>query len=268
MSEPMTEAVQSTRGFNCIFIHSSLDDAGLTSEQFRVLAHLSRRAGDGAAWASNATMAEKCRLHPDTVVACLKELERRRMIRREARPGKTTVVKIMPPNYWDLAQPAKLERNGRAASRPADPPETKGGPSDHPPETKGGHPPETKGGEGNPPKVIPNGAGAPAAKEPAAKRQLTDGWVAGWEKRFGGPYKFEGAKDGKAADALLATGLTVASLLKLAAEAWDNVELFNCKHAMSLAGFASRFNEIRGELIAKRQPKRPAQQFVRADKNL
>lgn len=163
------EAIQSTRGFNCIFIHSSLDDAGLTTEQFRVLAHLSRRAGDGVAWASNASMASICRVREETIVACLRELERRRIIVREVRPGKTNRFQIMPPNGWDLKQLESVNGVGRTPSTPPkqSPPQTK---PPHPPEIKPPHPPETKDGEGNPIKGIQqresNGAGAP---DPIAK---------------------------------------------------------------------------------------------------
>lgn len=140
MSEP-TEASQTTRGFNVIFIHSSIDDAGLTPQQFRVLAHIARRAGDGVSWASNATMAETCRIHPDTLTDCLKALEALAIIVRVARPGKTTVWKINPPNLWTFNQPTPSNH----------PPASKGEQS---PDLKGEHPPESKGDEGNPKKEI------------------------------------------------------------------------------------------------------------------
>ena len=95
-NEPLNEAVQSTRGFNVIFIHSSLDDAGLTPQQFRVFAHLSRRASDAVCWASLDTMAKTCRMHADTVKECLKWLETRQMISKETRQGKTTLWKVKP----------------------------------------------------------------------------------------------------------------------------------------------------------------------------
>lgn len=102
----------------------------------------------------------------------------------------------------------------------------------------------------------------PASPPQSHKRELTDGWCAAWAARFGGPYKFEGAKDGKAADSLLATGLPVAELLALAAKAWErlrdpavvNGDAFNSKHAVSLASFASRFNEVRVEVATAPKP--------------
>lgn len=108
---PHTEAseiLQETRGFNIIFIHSSLDDAGLTPQEFRLFAHLSRRAGSGEAWAGAASMATACRMHPDTVWSALKELERRKMVLRENRPGRTTLIRLTKPSDWNL-QPTGLE---------------------------------------------------------------------------------------------------------------------------------------------------------------
>jgi len=100
-----SHVLQETKGFNIIFIHSSLDDAGLTPQEFRLFAHLSRRAGSGEAWASAASMATACRMHQDTVWAALNELERRRMVVREARPGKTTLIRLTKPSDWNLNPP-------------------------------------------------------------------------------------------------------------------------------------------------------------------
>lgn len=103
--EEASEILQETRGFNIIFIHSSLDDAGLTPQEFRLFAHLSRRAGSGEAWASAASMASACRMHQDTVWASLNELERRNMVIRQARPGKTTLIRLTKPSDWNLNPP-------------------------------------------------------------------------------------------------------------------------------------------------------------------
>ena len=150
---PENEAVQSTRGFNCIFIHSILDDAGLTPQQFRLLAHISRRAGDGKSWASNKTMAEVCKMHEETVVSALAELERRKMVERISRPGKTTLWKVTPPEKWDIQNIPGTGLAGRIPATPRNqyPPETN---PPHPPETNPPHPPETNPPEGNQSKVI------------------------------------------------------------------------------------------------------------------
>lgn len=87
---------------------------------------------------------------------------------------------------------------------------------------------------------------APASKSP--KRELTDGWCAKWQAHHGMPYKFEGAKDGRAADRLLSLALSPADILAIAEQAWRHPEWFNCKQAATLAGFECRFNDIRLEL--------------------
>jgi hypothetical protein len=44
-----------------IFVHSEVDDLGLTTNAFRVYAHLARRAGkDNSAWPSYSTIGEHC----------------------------------------------------------------------------------------------------------------------------------------------------------------------------------------------------------------
>lgn len=44
-----------------IFVHSEIDDLGLTTNAFRVYAHLARRAGkDNVAWPSYSTIGEHC----------------------------------------------------------------------------------------------------------------------------------------------------------------------------------------------------------------
>lgn len=99
------------------------------------------------------------------------------------------------------------------------------------------------------------------------QKQLTDGWCEQWAKHHPGcgPYNFQ-VKDGVAAARLLKTGLTPDQLLAVAREAWKRPEDFNCKQAATLAGFASRFNDIRVELAPKPvpviKPPTPTQRIV------
>lgn len=137
---PQEPIVQTTRGFDIIFIHSSLDDAGLTANEFRVLGHLSRRAGKGDAYPKIESIAKVCRIHEDTVRKCIKVLVQRRMIELQERPGRTNLYVLTHPGKWIINPP---ETNGGVLKQ--------GGASNgvHPPVTEGGHPPETKGDEGN-----------------------------------------------------------------------------------------------------------------------
>lgn len=91
----------------------------------------------------------------------------------------------------------------------------------------------------------------PTKPSESIKRQLTDAWGEAYKKRFEGKYVFQGAKDGKGADKLLATGMTNEQLMAIAKRAWEQLDDFDCKFAMSLAGYASRFNEIRIKCTSK-----------------
>ena len=86
--------------FNVIFIHSRLDDYGLSPQQFRIYAHIARRSGSGAAWPSVATVAQVCQLHPKTARQALHVLVEHRLITRELRPGTTPIYRITPAREW------------------------------------------------------------------------------------------------------------------------------------------------------------------------
>ena len=76
-------------------IHSELDDAGLTAEQFRVMAHVCRRFGDGdnqrQCDASIESMARVCKLREATVRKALRELCKLGWLDSIDRPGFTKV---------------------------------------------------------------------------------------------------------------------------------------------------------------------------------
>jgi hypothetical protein len=139
--------LQETSGFNVIFVHSKVDDIGLTTAEFRVYAHLSRRASsnDGC-WAGLDSMAATCRMNRDTVRNALEELRNRGMLRVTDRPGKTKIYHLTNPSEW------------------SHPPETRGSPISDPYENRGdthrkrGETPIGKeGNEGYPSKEIPQG---------------------------------------------------------------------------------------------------------------
>lgn len=85
-------------------------------------------------------------------------------------------------------------------------------------------------------------------KQRSQKRELTDLWCVEFKKKHGWAYKFDGAKDGKAADRLLALGMDPVDLITIAKSAWNHPDWFNCKQAATLAGFECRYNDIRHEL--------------------
>ena len=105
-----------------IFIHSSLDDYGLTPAQFRVLAHLARRQGRDRAFASVERMAQVCRLHPQTVRKALKFLEKSRLIRIQRRFGQTHLIHLRSGHEWaPPATPPSVSESTPATSIPGHP---------------------------------------------------------------------------------------------------------------------------------------------------
>lgn len=168
-----TDLRQDLSESNLIFIHSELDDLGLSVHAFRICGHLARRAGKHAksAWPSIASMARVCRMHEDSVSRALTELIHRKVIVRETRKGRSSLYILTPPSLWNKVQ----EMSQECSSTPPKIGDTRkeGVPPKvgyHPPESKGYHPPENEGYEGNPKKVIqeglPGGSGDPPAVEP------------------------------------------------------------------------------------------------------
>lgn len=98
-AEATKEFRQSTAGFNLIFLHSSVDDAGLDPHTFRVLAHLSRRAGGpaGKAFGSIRNIASVCKMDRKTVLKAIETLQVTGFIRKVERPGKPSIIRILPP---------------------------------------------------------------------------------------------------------------------------------------------------------------------------
>jgi len=70
---------------NMIFIHSALDDAGLSGPAFRVYAHLARRTLNSRQdkWPSVDSMARVCQYERKTICRAVKGMIERGMIVRE-----------------------------------------------------------------------------------------------------------------------------------------------------------------------------------------
>lgn len=109
-------------------------------------------------------------------------------------------------------------------------------------------------------KELPAGGEAP----PPKVRKQPDGDHAEFIRRWtvsypihhdGEDYVFQGAKDGaQVARLLKAVVRTPAEWQRLFVAAWKRPDLFNCKSAASIAGFASRVNEIIAELNSLHRP--------------
>ena len=164
--------------FNVIFVHSAIDDYPLTTEEFRVYAHIARRAGLGEAWPAIASVAKKCRIKEETARQCLRNLTAYGLISVEERGqlGKTNLYRLTRQSVWKSKAEVEViqvlrRKEGqakRAAKKQAkaDPsPETGGVPNEGGgPEWGEGEAPRTRGGGGsrmggaevNPLKLIPS----------------------------------------------------------------------------------------------------------------
>lgn len=83
-----------------IFVHSMIDDAGLSANEFRVYCHIARRAGAGLAFPSGDSIAEVCRMNKKTVWTVLAALEERKMITRKNRKGTSNAYVLTTPDEW------------------------------------------------------------------------------------------------------------------------------------------------------------------------
>src|ERR1051326_6722606 len=83
-----------------IFIHSELDDYGLSNAEFRVYGRLARRAAKGVAKESVQNMAKDFMVSDRTVRRCLQVLKMCRLIAEQIRPGKPTIYSLNPRTVW------------------------------------------------------------------------------------------------------------------------------------------------------------------------
>jgi len=88
-----------------IFVHSAVDDLGLSASEFRVYGHIARRDGPEGAWSRIADMARVCRLHPQTVRNSLQMLVSRGLLTCEVRPGRTSRYRLTRFSSWVLSKP-------------------------------------------------------------------------------------------------------------------------------------------------------------------
>jgi hypothetical protein len=146
--------------FNVVFIHSRLDDYGLTPPQFRVIAHLARRAGSGDAYPAVKSIARVCCLHPQTVRRALRFLFEQKLITRQSRPGRTPIYRLTPAAYW-LPSPRIVGYPSDLNTPPSD--------SEDTPTKQAPVPPyETNIAEGNPLEGNPTKANTHTTQEPVS----------------------------------------------------------------------------------------------------
>ena len=132
-----------------LFVHSSLDDAGLTANEFRVYCHLARRAGTGSAFPSADSIAEVCRMNRKTVWDVLRSLGERRMVCKAVRRGLSNVYALTLPEEWVNLSQSSTHPSDWGDPKEVPPPDPKEVPPPDPKEV-----PRRYSTEGYPPKVI------------------------------------------------------------------------------------------------------------------
>ncbi|MCC7517867.1 MAG: helix-turn-helix domain-containing protein, partial [Verrucomicrobiae bacterium] len=92
--------------FNCIFVHSELDDLGLDAQEFRIYAHLARRAnGRTKAWPGLSSMTKACRMNRHTVIRAIRGLEERNLIAVRRKTGGLSEYVLTAPSKWKRTSP-------------------------------------------------------------------------------------------------------------------------------------------------------------------
>lgn len=108
--KPQGVVLQDRAEMNVVFVHSLLDDADLTPQQFRVYCHIARRSMTRA-FPGIPSVARICRMDDKTVRNALQELCTRGMLEIQERPGKTSLYMLTAPSKWvmpgDQADPSQ-----------------------------------------------------------------------------------------------------------------------------------------------------------------
>lgn len=97
------QIIQDHRDYNVVFIHSSLDDAGLSPYAFRIYCHIARRANrSNSAWPGLGSIARVCGLSESTARRALKELEDREMliVQRCMGGNSTNIYSLTSEKHW------------------------------------------------------------------------------------------------------------------------------------------------------------------------
>ncbi|MFZ4695995.1 MAG: helix-turn-helix domain-containing protein, partial [Verrucomicrobiia bacterium] len=104
---PRERLAMDRRDLGVIFVHSELDDAGLAPQDFRIYAHLARRANGSQAWPSVATMTKVCRIARNRVregIATLTRLGLLKVVHRKQGDGSnaTNLYVLTRKTEWKL----------------------------------------------------------------------------------------------------------------------------------------------------------------------
>lgn len=206
------------------------------TEKLVLLALADNASDEGECWPSQATIARKTDLSEQGVRNQLAALEKRGWLKVRKSQGKTANRYLLTLNAVDPQPGGGLKPTLNAVG---------GQPSTPLAITPNAVAPNHQEPSSEP---SPSPARSAEASKPSEHTAFVKAWADAYEEVFGDPYIFAGGKDGSAVKRLLKTGVPVPELLAIARAAWGRNQLFNCKQAASIAGFAGRLNDIRAEL--------------------
>ena len=96
-----------------VFIHSRLDEQGLTPHEFRVYCHLARRAGAGYAFPGLRSIAETCCIDVKTASKSIAALIERNMIEQEKRNHRqTSLYRLTSSERWRCGKSHHTKKRG------------------------------------------------------------------------------------------------------------------------------------------------------------
>jgi len=101
---------------NAIFVRSELDEAGLTPYEFRVYAHIARRA---ECWAALDTISDLCGMGRTAVKEAITSLRAKGMISVVSKPGSTSITTLTPPRLWSEEVKAHIDHVRKTGITPA-----------------------------------------------------------------------------------------------------------------------------------------------------
>lgn len=104
-----------------VFIHSELDDYGLSAIEFRVYARLARRCGRGVAYESVVSMARDFEVSDRSIQRALRVLVECHLISETIRPGKTTLYTLNGRKLWQDKKLLKATRDRLFPRKPKPP---------------------------------------------------------------------------------------------------------------------------------------------------
>ena len=96
------DTLEADRSEDPTFIHSRVDDLGLTMSEFRIYCHLKRRSNreSRTAWPGINSMANVCRASRRTVINAIHGLEARKMIIVTRVEGEGNRYRLTRPSHW------------------------------------------------------------------------------------------------------------------------------------------------------------------------